>query len=168
MKFQSDNAARTSKWPQSTGAFGAFRDEAHRETVFEETVRLTGCGFFDGGCVLLARALQQVYGGEVMVIEGRMNGGALAAQHAFVKFPDGVCADGYSSGSESAVANRFLDEEGLHDGSFKLVGCRHWREGDLRDSPADTNLVHRLMEVLKTPAPIPSSIPSRIACGLRN
>lgn len=117
--------------------------------MYDETVRLTDCGFFDGGCLLLARALQQVHGGDVMVLVGSIKGGPLAAQHAFVKFPDGVCADGYSSGSAVSVTNRFLDEEGLHDGSFNAAGYRHWREGDLRDCPADANMVHQLADVLK-------------------
>jgi 8-oxo-dGTP pyrophosphatase MutT (NUDIX family) len=96
------------------------------------------CGPFDGGCVMVAQALQQIHGGRIVVLVDANN----SAQHAAV-----------------AVNNQLIDYDGAADikdfvsrfeqnERVNIQGIRPIRKGDLPDAPRDAKLISRIVQAL--------------------
>jgi hypothetical protein len=97
------------------------------------------CGPFDGGCVLVAKALQKIHGGDIVVLVNKDD----AAQHAAVAV-DGKLMD-YSG---SAVAKQFVRQFEA-DERVDITGVRPIRPGDLPEAPHnDDAVVDQLVQVL--------------------
>jgi hypothetical protein len=97
------------------------------------------CGPFDGGCVLVARALQKIHGGDVVVLVNRHD----QAQHAAVAV-DGKLMD-YSGAADPAQFVRKFEA----DERVKIANVRPIRPGDLPEAPHDDDaVVDQLVQVL--------------------
>lgn len=116
---------------------GIFGSAAHRELVYSILLDEIDCGPFDGGCLVFAHALQQLHGGEVFVIEGRWKGlghrHPPAAQHAFLRCPDGTGLDAAGGSAIEDIGQRFLRIEGLEE-TLEVTGVRPYAIGDLPDA----------------------------------
>lgn len=90
------------------------------------------CGPSDGGCLVMAQAIQSVRGGDLWVIQGAVYGHEVLAQHAVVRLSCGRFADAYGEGDARQIIENFRRL------SRELRGCkldlRPIREGDLSDA----------------------------------
>lgn len=96
------------------------------------------CGPFDGGCVVVAEALQRIVGGEIVVLVR----GDDRADHAVVS-KDGKLWDYDGPMPPASFIARFNREE-LSHASWSCVGYRPIRSGDLPNAIRDEALVTRL------------------------
>lgn len=119
----------------------AFRPIA--DEIAGELFARVGCGPFDGGCLVFALALQQVIGGEVVVVT--REGGL--ADHAAVHQAD-LLWDHAGPRARLPFLRRFAAAELRR--SWRGLGIRPFREGDLSDASQDPELIERLAELLKT------------------
>lgn len=131
------------------------------------------CGPFDGGCLAFAQALEQIYGGEVFVIEGRVkwasevSHGPVEAQHAVLSLPNGqfLDADGWASGAAQLI-KRFNKKEcdpfGLREGNL-----RPYRAGDLTKAPTSEETVKALAELLRQEHPTHNPLTATSDCKSR-
>ena len=109
----------------------------YRRTALTLIVGAINCGPVDGGCVIVAKAIQQVIGGDVMVLVR----GDDAADHAVVE-KDGLLWDYYRATPPVRFIPRFNAEE-----HADTVGWRPIRAGDLTDTPDDPVLQADLVAV---------------------
>ncbi len=111
----------------------------NRDQIYTELLDATNAGPFDGGCALLARAMQLRYGGEIQVL-ARVSG---QADHAVLKvgtkYLDG---DGYAD-SPVALITRFNFAE-----QAEVVGIRPMRKGDLPEAPREEKAAWRIAALL--------------------
>jgi hypothetical protein len=119
-------------------------DEAIYSVLLEET----DCGPFDGGCVLIALALQQVLGGDIVVLISDQSG---RADHAVLCF-DGLLWDFDGPLPPSAFIERFEQNELAVLGQ-RCGGYRPLEPGDLEDAPRDERVVDRLADIFRTVLP---------------
>jgi 8-oxo-dGTP pyrophosphatase MutT (NUDIX family) len=96
------------------------------------------CGPFDGGCVLVAQALQQIYGGRVVVLTDEND----RAQHAAV-LANGQLIDYDGAADPKEFVQRFEQNERV-----RIQGIRPIRGRDLPDAPRDPQLVAQLVQTL--------------------
>jgi hypothetical protein len=89
------------------------------------------CGPFDGGCVLVAQALQKIHGGNIVVLVDQSD----QAQHAAVAV-DGQLMD-YSGAAEPMQFIRKFEE----DEHVNIAGVRPFKPGDLPEAPSNDNQV---------------------------
>jgi len=123
-----------------------FTDETDDEYDDEESVNEDAydvlhshqCGPFDGGCVMVAQALQQIHGGDIVVLVDSND----QAQHAAVAV-DGQLMD-YSG---AAPIRQFVDRFQRNE-RVKISGVRPIRPQDLPEAPRDRNTVTQLVQVL--------------------
>ncbi|MGE3876072.1 MAG: hypothetical protein AB7F74_24215 [Parvibaculaceae bacterium] len=123
---------------------GAIRPIA--DHIAAELLTAADCGPFDGGCLAFALALQDVIGGDLVVL-ARANG---IADHAAVLQGDRFW-DYAGPRARLPFIRRFASAE--MRGNWRGVDIRPFREGDLRDAPADPELVERLASLLKSAFP---------------
>ncbi|TLX17017.1 hypothetical protein [Rhizobium sp. MHM7A] len=126
---------------------------AERRTVisddlYEALLKEADCGPFDGGCLVVAQALQQVLGGDVVVLVRAQSG---IADHAALLF-DGMLWDFDGPLSPSAFVKRFQENELFGTGA-KCGGFRLIEPGDLEDTPHNDRLVERLADIFRTILP---------------
>lgn len=105
----------------------------------EEMVSTLDCGPFDGGCMVVALALQRLLGGEIMVLE-RADG---TADHAVLSVHD-VLVDFDGPASADALLRRFNRSE-----RASCVAVRPARSDDLPDAPRNADLVERLAGIVE-------------------
>lgn len=126
------------------------------------------CGPFDGGCMVYARALQKIYGGELYALVGRdatHPESEPVVQHAVVKVGDKFLdAEGVSS--EDELRNRWQRDE-LVD----VTALRPLEPGELSEAPDDPRLVDDLVAYLSRKQAAESKEPdprelARIGLGL--
>jgi len=97
------------------------------------------CGPFDGGCVLVAQALQKIHGGDVVVLVDQND----QAQHAAVAV-NGQLMD-YSGAADPAQFVRKFEA----DERVKIENVRPIQSGDLPDAPSnDAQVIDQLVSVL--------------------
>ena len=105
-----------------------------RETIhdrfYEVLVGAVGCGPFDGGCVVVAQALQRVLGGEIRVLVRADD----RADHAVLEL-DGRLWDFDGPDAPAVMVRRFNEAERAH-----CTGYRPIRPGDLVDAIRDVDL----------------------------
>ena len=75
--------------PSTADLKKAFRSDEAMEVMLDAV----NSGPSDGGCLICAKALQQVYGGEVIRIESQVEG-KFQTEHYGLRMPDGRVADG--------------------------------------------------------------------------
>lgn len=108
------------------------------EELYDDLLRSADCGPFDGGCVVVAQALQKVFGGEIVVLV-RDND---RADHAAV-FKDGKLWDYDGPLTPSAFIDRFNKEELAHT-AWSCVRYRPIRSDDLPNACRNEALANRL------------------------
>lgn len=113
-----------------------------------------GCGPFDGGCVLIALALQQTVGGDVVVLTRAHSG---IADHAALSV-NGMLWDFDGPLPPSAFIERFERSE-LSVLGHQCGGYRLFEAGDLEDAPRDEQVVDQLSEIFQTIMPRIASKP---------
>lgn len=113
--------------------------QAAHDPVYEDLVETADCGAFDGGCVCVAQALQQVIGGEIAVLINTRN----KADHAVVHV-NGVLVDFDGPLPPSDLIERFSLNEGV-----AIKGWRPMRKGDLPGAFRDDDLVDRMRAILQ-------------------
>lgn len=113
------------------------------DDLYEAMEAKIGCGPFDGGCTLFARALKQIYGGEVVVVttpDNMAQHAALAVGNVLWDF-DGPKQSDLFLRSYNAKERAFLDQP--------CVGYRAINAGDLPDCPSDQELEGELVSMIK-------------------
>lgn len=101
----------------------------------EAMAEVAGCGAFDGGCVVVARALRDVIGGEIVALI-RPDG---TADHAAV-LRDEILWDYDGPAPVFGFVWRFNETE-MRGTPWRCTGYRALREGDLPDAARDDALV---------------------------
>lgn len=96
------------------------------------------CGPFDGGCVLVAQALQKIHGGDIVVlINDRGN-----ADHAAVKIGN-TLLDFDGPLPVDKFIKRFEKNEHV-----KIIGIRPMKDSDLPDATRNQNLLPKIVNLL--------------------
>ena len=96
------------------------------------------CGPFDGGCVLVAQALQQIHGGRVVVLTDEND----RAQHAAV-LANGQLIDYDGTADPKEFVQQFEQNERV-----RIQGIRAIRDTDLPDAPRDAKLIPQIVQAL--------------------
>jgi hypothetical protein len=96
------------------------------------------CGPFDGGCVLVAQALQQIHGGDIVVLVNDKG----IADHAAVKVGNNLI-DFDGALPVKQFVKRFEDNEHTNIKSIRPI-----QKGDLPEAPRDKELVPQLVNAL--------------------
>jgi 8-oxo-dGTP pyrophosphatase MutT (NUDIX family) len=97
------------------------------------------CGPFDGGCVLVAKALQKIHGGDIVVLVNNHD----QAQHAAVAV-NGKLMDYSGADVAKHFVRKFEAEEHVD-----ITGVRPIRHGDLPEAPHDDpQVIDQLVQVL--------------------
>lgn len=97
-----------------------------------------GCGPFDGGCVLVAQALQQIHGGHIVVLTDAND----RAQHAAV-YANNQLIDYDGAANLKTFVRRFE-----HNEQVNIQGIRPMRDTDLPDAPRNPELIPKLVKAL--------------------
>lgn len=98
------------------------------------------CGPFDGGCYLVAKALQEIHGGKIIVLVDDKD----IAQHAAVLLPDGQVIDHDGARSPKEFIKEFEKNE-----MVKISGVREIMPSDLPEASKKIELVPDLVDALK-------------------
>ena len=114
------------------------------ETFYDILVSTAGCGAFDGGCLVVARALQRVIGGKLVVLTRADD----TADHAAIEI-DGKLWDYDGPLTPRHFINRFNRTEMRHT-PFSCIGYRDIRDGDLPNAVRDDALETKLAAVFAT------------------
>jgi hypothetical protein len=98
-----------------------------------------GSGPFGGGCMIVAQALQQIYGGRIWVLIGRWS---QQAEHAVLKVGD-IFYDAAGAAALERIISRFSETAGV-----KIQSARPIAPGDLPEASrswlAATEVAHLL------------------------
>lgn len=116
--------------------------------AYDLMINAIDCGPFDGGCVTVAMALQQVMGGEIVVLVGcatRLSSQE-GAMHAAV-YANGKLIDGDGAAAPKAFIARFVRNEMAHAGGT-ITGVRAIASDDLPEAPRDAELAKKLAGLL--------------------
>ena len=109
-----------------------------QENVYD-VLQPLDCGPFDGGCVLVAQALQQIHGGNIVVLVDQND----QAQHAAVAV-DGQLMDYDGAADLEQFVRKFEADERV-----KIANVRPIQSGDLPDAPSnDPQVIDQLVQVL--------------------
>ena len=99
------------------------------------------CGPFDGGCLLVAKALQEIHDGKIIVLVDDKN----IAQHAAVLLPNGKIAD-YDGVKEPKQFIKDFNKNELAN----IVNIRKLESGDLEGASRNFDLVPELVNTLQS------------------
>ena len=99
------------------------------------------CGPFDGGCLLVAKALQEIHGGKIIVLVDDKN----IAQHAAVLLLNGKIAD-YDGIKEPKQFIKDFNKNELAN----IVNIRKLESGDLEGASRNFDLVPELVNTLQS------------------
>ena len=111
------------------------------DKVMELLLNNIGAGPFDGGCVIVAQALQMIHGGEIMALV-RPDG---IADHAVVQ-KGNTMYDFDGLGTPEEVISRFEKNEGA-----RITDVRKLRITDLTDAPRNTKLAKQIANIMQEP-----------------
>lgn len=114
------------------------------DRLYDLFMNQIGSGPLDGGCYAMAMGLKNVYGGELVTLEGRSRESkAVQGQHVLLKKGDRyIDADGVAS--EQEVLNRWHKEERIINPVL-----RPYQEGDVPESPRSETLINMVTEFLE-------------------
>lgn len=104
------------------------------DEIYNIVYAATGCGPFDGGCVVFARSLQRAFGGDVVVLIRADD----TAEHASLHL-DGMLLDFDGPLAPDAFIARFNANESARTVSWRLMS-----QNDLRDAPRGDEAEERI------------------------
>jgi len=116
-------------------------EDANSDKVYELLLDNIGAGPFDGGCVVVAQALQLIHGGELMALV-RNDG---TADHAVVQ-KGNTMYDFDGPGTPEEVISRFEKNEGT-----RIAEVRKLRMTDLPDAPRNMKLAKQIATIMQEP-----------------
>jgi hypothetical protein len=116
--------------------------ELHNK-IYGVLIDAADSGPYDGGCVIMAQALQKVVGGDVVGLTSA-NG---RVQHAVVKTGD-TYHDYSGSGSLKAVMGHLNKLESL-DPAHRVVAARPMKKDDLPGAPRDDTVASEIASLIK-------------------
>jgi len=122
----------------------------NKNKVYTLLLSTIDAGPFDGGCVVVAQALQMAYGGEIVVLVGSPRkelANRNEAQHAAV-FLNGMLIDGDGPLPPKQFVERFARNEMEYAGGF-ITGVRPIRPRDLTEAPRNEVLAKKIAALLR-------------------
>lgn len=120
----------------------------NRNRFYHMLINGTGSGPFDGGCVVVAQAIQAKHGGDIVVLTGQYQPNTKAvAQHAAVKLGD-LLIDFDGAAPVQDFVQRFQRTEMAHSGGV-ITGIRPIQDQDLPDAPRNTELAQKLARLIR-------------------
>lgn len=120
----------------------------NKSRVYDLLVNAIGSGPFDGGCVVMAQAIQSRYGGDIVVLVGQAQAGTKeTAQHAAVQVGNRL-VDFDGPAMTADFVRRFERNELAHAGG-KITGIREIQPEDLPEAPRDPELAQRLARLIR-------------------
>jgi len=120
----------------------------NKRRVYELLIDAIGSGPFDGGCVVMAQAIQARHGGNIVVLIGSSQHNTKpVAQHAAVQLGD-TLIDFDGPASVQDFVKRFERNELAHSGG-KITGIRPMQNQDLPDAPRSPELVDKLSRMIR-------------------
>lgn len=108
------------------------------EKFYNILVNATNSGPFDGGCVIVAQVLQQVHGGEIVVLVNDKD----QADHAAVQIGNSLMDYGGQLPVKDFI-KRFEDNERV-----TITDVRPIEPNDLPDAPRDDKVISQLVALL--------------------
>jgi hypothetical protein len=128
----------------------AFSDDTAEQSLKKKVVRnnklyklisdAIDAGPLDGGCYVMAKALQNVLGGKLYSLTSERQ----QAEHIVLKLDDGTYWDGDGNSSEKTLINRWKRVEG-----FKEVQLRPFESKDCPESPRNKKLIDMITKHLQ-------------------
>ena len=119
----------------------------NKSKIYNLLVSTVGSGPFDGGCVVLAQAIQKKYGGDIVVLVGHAQHNTNeVAQHAAVKMGN-LLVDFDGAFEPNEFIKRFERNELAHVGGH-ITGVRPIQSGDLPDAPRDPAVSNSIAKLL--------------------
>lgn len=120
----------------------------NKNKIYNILIDATGSGPFDGGCVVMAQAIQMKHGGDIVVLVGHAQHDTNeVAQHAAVKIGN-VLVDYDGAFEPSEFVKRFERNELAHAGGH-ITGIRPIQDSDLPDAPRDAEAAEHIAALLK-------------------
>ncbi len=120
----------------------SLADRFSRDDVLSVIREATGSGPFGRGCMIVAQALQQIYGGRIWVLIGRWS---QQAEHAVVATGD-MFYDASGASALEGIIGRFSETAGV-----KIEGARPIAPGDLPDASRSFVATSELAYLLRRP-----------------
>ncbi len=117
------------------------------EAFYDDLVGTADCGAFDGGCLTVARALQSVIGGDIVVLVRPDD----TADHAVVLLDDKLWD--YDGPLKPARFLERFNRTEMIGVPWRAHGFRPIREGDLPDAYVDDALIERLARLFASTLP---------------
>ena len=111
---------------------------SNKNKIYKLLIDTIGCGPFDGGCVIFARALQIKFGGDIIVLCDKN-----IAQHAAVYLGKGNLIDADGKLPAENFIDRFEELEGV-----TITNIRPLHNNDLPDAPRDEKLSQEIASLL--------------------
>jgi hypothetical protein len=119
-----------------------------KNKIYDLLISNIGSGPFDGGCVVMAEAIQMKYGGDIVVLVGHAQRNTNeVAQHAAVKIGN-ILVDFAGAYEPHEFAKQFERNELSHAGG-QITGIRPIQDGDLPDAPRNPELAKQIFNLLK-------------------
>lgn len=120
----------------------------NKSRVYDLLVNNIGSGPFDGGCVVMAQAIQLRHGGDIVVLVGQAQADTKqTAQHAAVQIGNRL-VDFDGAAPVADFVRRFERNELTHAGG-RITSIRAIEPGDLPDAPRDPELAQRLARLIR-------------------
>lgn len=131
-----------SQWEQISEIVDKAKHIANplKEDVYD-VLDSESCGPFDGGCLLVAKALQEIHDGKIIVLVDDKN----IAQHAAVLLPNGKIAD-YDGVKEPRQFIKDFNKNELAN----IVNIRKLESDDLESASRNFDLVPELVNTLQS------------------
>jgi hypothetical protein len=138
----------------------AVKHFCHSDASFEILQSTSGkarhCGWSDGGCWILAAAIQQRWGGELYALSRTGSD----TQHVVVRLGR-VFIDQDGPASSIALIRRFERWEGFFTGSLRLVPFSAIRKGDIPEPEKQVEIIAGICSHFPSPyPPLPRSTAS--------
>jgi hypothetical protein len=120
----------------------------NKNKIYSLLLTAADSGPFDGGCVIMAQAIQMKYGGDIVVLVGHAQRNTEeTAQHAAIELGN-LLVDADGPLAPKQFIQRFEKNELLHvDG--KITGVRPIQHQDLPDAPRNEQVAEQIARLLK-------------------
>ena len=139
--------ALVAKWGEQTVTEDLSKGKI-KDQIYGILIAATNAGPFDGGCVVMAEAIQMKYGGDIVVLVGHAQRDTNeVAQHAAVQL-DNLLIDFSGAYYPKEFIKRFELAELAHAGGY-INGVRPIQAGDLPDAVRDPEAAEQIASLLK-------------------